>query len=109
MFVPGTDSTLIEQIVTDMSSAPPEIALSAMTEMFKHDLTVSLAQVKVPIHLVNSSRYPINVAAGRRHASSFEVTVMEGVGHFLMMEQPAAFNAELEAAIQTLCPGSDPH
>lgn len=102
MFVPQTDSTLLEFIVQDMSSAPPEIALSAMAEMFGHDVAASLAEVRAPVRLINAAKTPVDLEAGQRHAVSFEVTVMEGVGHFLMMEKPAEFNAELAATIQDL-------
>jgi len=35
------------------------------------------------------------VAANRRHAKSFDVVLIEGVGHFLQLEKPQAFNDAL--------------
>jgi pimeloyl-ACP methyl ester carboxylesterase len=39
------------------------------------------------------------VEADSRHASSFDVSVMSGVGHFPQLERPEEFNELLAAAI----------
>jgi len=46
----------------------------------------------VPVRAVNSDMYPVNVEGNRKVAASFDVKVMKGVGHFVMLEDPPLFN-----------------
>lgn len=102
MFTPKTDAKLIEKIVKVMSSAPPEVGIQSFEGMFKQDLPAVLKEVKVPIRCINADKFPINVEAGKRHAVSFEVKIMKGVGHFLHMEDPETFNRLLEETVKEL-------
>ena len=57
--------------------------------------TPTLREVRVPAHAVNADQFPTNVEANRRHFASYELTLMTGVGHYLMLEDPARFAALL--------------
>ncbi|MEE9226568.1 MAG: alpha/beta hydrolase [Acidobacteriota bacterium] len=104
MFEPDTDPKLIERIALDMSSAPPSVGIGAMEALLSFDLPTSLAQVQAPIRCINASRYPTNLEAGQRFHSSFDVSLMSGVSHFLMLESPATFNRLLAKAVRDLTP-----
>ena len=82
LFTQNADSALVEKIAADMSEAPPEVALGALEELLRYDSTETLREVRAPIHWFNSDKYPVNMAAGQRLASSFEIKRMSGVGHF---------------------------
>lgn len=103
MISPGTDPGLAEWIKSDMSSAPPRIALSAMEGMMSQYLNGEAARVfeglRVPVVTVNGDLWPINYEANRRHMFSYEAIVLEKADHFLMMDQPREFNRALEKAI----------
>ncbi|MFC1565364.1 alpha/beta fold hydrolase [Candidatus Neomarinimicrobiota bacterium] len=102
MFPPKADSTLVKQIVTDMSSAPPEVAISALRELFTYNQEEALKEVQIPIYCINSDKYSTNVEAGQRHALSFELKLMPGIGHFVMMEDPEQFNQLLTKTVDAL-------
>jgi pimeloyl-ACP methyl ester carboxylesterase len=102
LFTPDADTTLMATVAEDMASSPKEIALSALESAWTYDMRAAFANVRVPIRGINSDFYPVNIDAGKRHASSFEITFMSGVGHFLMMEDPVTFNRHLEDTIQAL-------
>jgi len=102
MFPPKADSTLVKQIVTDMSSAPPEIAIGAIQGLFNFDRVEALKEVQIPIYCINSDKYPTNVEVGERHALSFELKLMRGIGHFVMMEDPDKFNQLLTKTVNDL-------
>ena len=53
-------------------------------------------RVRVPAHAVNSDHFPTDVEANRRHFAAYDVTLMTGVGHYLMLEDPARFSDLLE-------------
>ena len=106
MFTPETDPDLIESIVRDMTSAPPEVALSAMANLFDYDMPATLAEMRLPIRCVNAAMYPVNIEGNRQLAASFEVDLLDGIGHFLMLEDPIRFNPLLENAIAQLVEGA---
>ena len=95
-FLPTSDPALIDQIARDMSAAPPAAGIGAFegfARWFDEDSEKTLADVDVPIRLINSDYRPTNTSAGRVLTASFEATLMSGVGHFVMQEDPAQFNA----------------
>ena len=102
MFTPKTDPALIERIVAKNVAAPPEIAIPCLRAVFTYDARPTLRQVRVPAHAVNSDHFPTNVEANRRHFASYDVTLMPGVGHYLMLEDPARFSDLLAGAVDAL-------
>lgn len=102
MFVPGTNPELIEWIVTDMSSAPPWVGIGTLQEYFRYDVREALKEVRVPVYCINTDLLPTNVEAGRRHALSFEVKLMPGMSHFIMIEDQKTFNRLLTETIDEL-------
>ncbi|MFC1837982.1 alpha/beta fold hydrolase [Thermodesulfobacteriota bacterium] len=103
MLAPKTDPQLQEWIMSDMASAPPEVALSAMNNMVINFLTGESAgmfkDVRIPVITINGDLEPINAETNRKHMLSFEAVVIKEAGHFLMMARPAEFNKELHKAI----------
>ena len=102
MFPPTADSTLVEWVVNDMSLAPEEVGISAMEGMFQFDAREVLKEVRVPIRSINSDMWPVDVEANRKHAVSFDVVIMEKLGHFVHMEDPESFNLLLMVAVKNL-------
>jgi pimeloyl-ACP methyl ester carboxylesterase len=105
MFTPNSDPALAERVITDMSSAPLEIGLGVLlmiVEARKQGIAKAFEEVKVPIRSINSVGNPVNIEMARRHASSFEVKYMQGVGHFVMMEDPATFNRLLDETVKEI-------
>lgn len=102
MFPQTADSTLINRIADDMSSAPPQVAISAMQNLFSYNAFKALKDVNASIISINCDRYPLNVEETRKHTKSFDVKMMNGVGHFVMLEDPGKFNALLQESIDEL-------
>ena len=106
MFPPTADSALVEQVAADMSSAPPKVAISAMSEFLRHDCRSVLKEVRLPIRGINADMFPTDLEGNRRVAESFEVEIMPGYGHFLHMENPEAFNVHLHGILAEFWPDS---
>jgi pimeloyl-ACP methyl ester carboxylesterase len=102
MFPEDADSSLVERIVHDMASAPPEVGIPLLEDLFKYDYVKTLKKVRIPIRCINSLQYPTDVEANRRHALSFEAVYIGGVGHFVHMEDPKTFNRLLFSAVDNL-------
>jgi pimeloyl-ACP methyl ester carboxylesterase len=106
MMSSATDPDLREWILSDMSAAPPAVALSAMNELLSLYITGEAAKIfediKVPVMAVCADMWPIDHEANRRHMASFDAIVLKGADHFLMMNRPQEFNEALEKAIKTI-------
>ena len=100
MFIPESDSELIEWIANDMSQANTEVALSALENVFSNNyipIIEKLNQRNVPMTLINSDYQPLNIENLQK--VGFEVVVISECGHFVMMEQPENFNNKLKGLI----------
>lgn len=106
MMVKDVNQELLNWIIYDMSSARPEVAISSLDEYLgaiADKKTINIfREVKVPVICINADLWPTNIEANRRYMMSFDVKIMKGVGHFLMLEDPEKFNKLLEEAIKEL-------
>ena len=106
MISPKTNLLTREWILSDISSAPPAVALSAMNEMMSQYITGEAAkifdEILIPVFAVNGDLWPINYEANRRHMFSFDAIVLNEADHFLMMDRPEKFNKALEKAIHAI-------
>ena len=106
MISPQTDPQHREWILSDMSAAPPAVALSAMNNMMSQYITGEAAkifdEIRIPVITVNGDMWPVNYEANRRHMLSFDAIVLKGADHFLMLNRPEQFNRALETAISKL-------
>ena len=106
MISPQTDQQLREWILSDVSAAPSDVALSAMNEMMTQYITGEAAKafekIRIPVITVNGDLWPIDYEANRRHMFSYDAIVLKKADHFLMMNRPDEFNIALEKAIHML-------
>lgn len=106
MILPGTDRELKEWILSDMSAAPPSVAMSAMNNMMMQYVTGDAAKVfdkiRIPVIAVNGDMASINYKANMRHMFSFDAIIIKKADHFLMMDKPEEFNPALDKAIDKL-------
>jgi pimeloyl-ACP methyl ester carboxylesterase len=102
MFTKKTDPAIIDAITDDVSKALPDVAISAMNNMFTYDTAGHLDEINVPVISINSDRYHVNAEGNRKHIKDYRLVFMEGYGHFLMIEAPQAFNRLLEAELTNL-------
>jgi pimeloyl-ACP methyl ester carboxylesterase len=106
MISPNTDQRLREWILSDISAAPPAVALSAMNNMMSQYITGEAAkifdEIHIPVITVNGDMWPVDYEANRRHMFSFDAIVLKGADHFLMLDRPEDFNCALEKTIHML-------
>jgi pimeloyl-ACP methyl ester carboxylesterase len=102
MFLPGSDSLLVEWVATDMSSSAPAAALEAFenTLNYSRRMPQTLGELKLPVIAINDNRRATDVPSMKQYG--VEVMVMLGVGHFMMMEDPGKFNEVLQTAIKKI-------
>ncbi len=102
MFPPAADSVLIMEIAEDMADGLAEVGISAMINYISTDPVELLDGLDIPIYSINSRIYPIDIEANRELYPDFEVRFVEGVGHFIQLEDPQAFNRKLNSIIKEI-------
>lgn len=104
MFPEDADQALVEQVVEDMSAAVPEVALEVLESssivMYGRDRTTLLQDLDVPLFGIHSDNPPPDAESMERYG--VDVVTVSGVGHFLMMEDPARFNSALTNVIASI-------
>lgn len=101
-FTPNSDPTLVRRIADDMALAPPEVALPALQGMNAWDAETAIKDAAVPVTLINAALPPTDGTRITALAPAFKLITQDGVGHFLMMENPGAFNPVLRQEIDAL-------
>jgi pimeloyl-ACP methyl ester carboxylesterase len=94
MFVPSTTPEIRSFVKTRMTKAPKHVSVGAIKGLFAPGLWKD-DPIKVPtLAVIASGRNgrAAQEAHFRRLAPQLEYHAMDGVGHFLMMEKPSAFN-----------------
>lgn len=102
MFPQSADTFLVNKVVLDMSSAPPKVAVSAMRNLFYYNPIPTLEKIDLPIVSINCDMYPVSIEENKKLVKDYEVKIMKGAGHFLMMEKPDEFNSILLESINRL-------
>ena len=103
MFLPESDGEVQAWVARKGESAYAPAAIALMRDFATFDLAAAMAEVEVPIRCVNANALPplipeTAVEINRKYAD-FDADIMDGVGHFLLLEQPEEFNALLRGAI----------
>jgi pimeloyl-ACP methyl ester carboxylesterase len=103
-FVPGTDPAFIEPIAAKMAAAQPRVGIAAIGGLNRWDGVPAMRALgNLPIIALNAAHgAPTDTARLREFAPGFQAEVFEGVGHFLMMEDPERFNSRLLATLAAL-------
>ena len=104
-FPPGANAELVRKVAADMALSPEKVAIPSMRAVLGYDFGPPLKEIDVPIVAINSDLgEPINELRIRKVLPKFHAVTLAGLGHFLMMEDPARFNPALEAEIQAMLP-----
>jgi pimeloyl-ACP methyl ester carboxylesterase len=107
LFIPTSDEKIVQSVVQRMTAVQPFIGRAMIASLFRYDFARAMEEVHVPMHFINSSAMgPTDVAMLERHSKHVDLQVIDGVGHFPMLEAPAKFDAALDAAIAGEVPAS---
>lgn len=102
MFPQNADPKLVDRVVAKVSSAVPSIALNALEYYFKTPVIPLLSGVDVPLWCLNADFWPSAPEINRKYLKSYNLRIIPGLGHFLMLEAPDEFNRQLEDIIQQI-------
>jgi sigma-B regulation protein RsbQ len=102
-FPPDADPALVDRVTRAMSGADPRMAIGLMRSYVGFDPREALAACPVPVRCINTTLFmQTDVEGNRRYAPGFDAVVLEGLGHFPMLEDPARFDAALRGLVAEL-------
>jgi pimeloyl-ACP methyl ester carboxylesterase len=98
------DPELLKWLSDGAAAQDPTMALGLMTDMTKLDETTLMSDAKVPIRCINAAptfqfALPTEVETNKKYAD-FGAVIMDGVGHYPMLEKPDEFNRLLAEALR---------
>jgi pimeloyl-ACP methyl ester carboxylesterase len=95
----GADDELAERIAADMAATPREVALGSLRYARNRQppILAALPAIKVPIVAINPDTGPTDSKSMREYG--VETILLEGVGHFAMIEDPRQLNAVLATVL----------
>ncbi len=99
LFAEKGDPAFAEKVLADIFTLPPETSIAILQGSWGYDPRPRLREIHVPIVAVNADKFPTRLDHARQYAPQFDAVIVKGVGHYLMREDPAAFNAQLARAV----------
>jgi pimeloyl-ACP methyl ester carboxylesterase len=97
MFLPGASADLRDWVKTAMQSTPPHVAVSAMRAMYDPAIWEE-SKIVVPVQAIAAKTFFASADYQkyvRTLCPDIDYRVIDGVGHFLMLEKPEVFNKTL--------------
>jgi len=99
LFAEKGDPAFAEKVLGDIFTLPPETSIAILQGSWAYDPRPVLREIHAPIVAVNADRFPTRLDHARQYAPQFDAVIVKGVGHYLMREDPVAFNAQLARAV----------
>ena len=101
MFTSTFDADQVEAIISAIVAVPSVVGTEALESSMGNGaaLRAGLDEIRAPVTLINSPHWQTtNLDAARRRG--IDVTVLQGVGHFVMLDDPDCLNGLLDKAVE---------
>ncbi|MEE8605863.1 MAG: alpha/beta hydrolase [Candidatus Aminicenantaceae bacterium] len=105
-FSPNSDHGQMSKIILDMIKTPKEVVLGALEELQRYDAAESFKQVQLDVRGVQTTHMNVSYNVTQTHAKSIWVEYLDGLGHFIMLEDSQAFNRHLANFINEFVTGT---
>ncbi len=104
-FPKTTNKKLVDKIVNDMSAEPKFVAISALKNLVDYNNNKLLKKVEslnVPVYAINTDLHPTSKKVNAKCFKEYNLIIMKGLSHFLMLEDSEGFNDILDGVILDL-------
>lgn len=100
----GAATELADRIVGEALAAPREMSLALMEHFGVHDPRRAAPRIECGVVCINSATLATDVQGNRALLSSFDVEVLDGVGHWIHLEAPERFAETLRSVLREVAP-----
>jgi pimeloyl-ACP methyl ester carboxylesterase len=83
----------------------PKVAIAIHETFRSYSTSQALREAGVPVWAINSTQTPTLVDVNRKYSPTFQVILMDGVGHYPQVEKPEEFQAHLLFVVRALQQG----
>ncbi|MEW6004464.1 MAG: alpha/beta hydrolase [Stygiobacter sp.] len=102
LFHDNVDTSFSNSIIRDLAKMPKEIGIDIFRNILKYNYELGVKETKPKIIAVNGDKFPINLNKVKKVLPTFDYKIVPNTDHFLMLENPKAFNEQLSLAIQEM-------
>ena len=102
LFSASTPEPVKARVLETALSVPQEISVAVVRSSMAYSPLPALREINAPICAISSDLFPTNLEGNRKYVPSYQAAIMKGAGHYLMLEQPEAFNELLAWALREL-------
>jgi pimeloyl-ACP methyl ester carboxylesterase/predicted DNA-binding protein (MmcQ/YjbR family) len=92
LFHPGTQARLRAWAERRMLSMSQDVVVGMMEGMGGYDMAPAFRNAGVPLRAINGDLWAVNIAGNLQVVRDFDAVVMNGAGHYPMLERPEEFN-----------------
>lgn len=96
LYAPGTPRDVRDRLDREFLQATGDEAARLLEPLYRCDLPTAAQAVTVPVRGIDTDLHPHSVETNRKYFADYEHTTIPGVGHYPMLEAPAAFTAALK-------------
>jgi pimeloyl-ACP methyl ester carboxylesterase len=90
----------VDRVTAWSMASEPSVVASAMTDDMLADLRPGLASIRTPVTVLYESALEALIQAGYATLGPKTLIVVPGARHFIMYDQPARFEAEVDAFLR---------
>lgn len=105
LLLDGTDPELYAWIEERMCAFDPALGHRVVAGFREYDQAAEFAAARVPIRAILGETMPLDLEGNRALQPGFDAVVMEGCGHYPMLERPQEFDRHLLAYVAELTGG----
>ena len=102
LFPNGPSSQAFDRVMHDMTSADPAIAIPTIVNNWKYPAGAAIAPLGLPTRAIQAEGTKTDVEGNRAIVHDYQVIVVPGVGHWLMLEAPERFDTALDQSLASL-------
>jgi len=102
------DSAIMKKLVSDVLQTDSVVAIKTIEAMMQSSLTEGdrLSKVSLPLHVITSDYAPVNRPVMEKYCKAgFKEKVIQGTGHYPMIEKPEEFNQLLAETVNEIAVG----
>lgn len=102
LFVETTPPEVRTQLQKEFISHGGEFAVKCIEPLYKTDAREFAPKLNIPVRAINSDVGVTNKDVNSKYFKDYDYSIIKGVGHYPMLENPKEFNLALEKILQEL-------